>query len=268
MKIGFWSPVSGQAGTTAGMIGVAVRIAACSGNKCILVDCHYQNQRISDYLHKKQYRELGQYQGALGLDALFRYGKTNEINAEQLRSAAVSFMQEQLFLITGTRKNNEKVFYQELHECTNLLMQAAGQFGGYVFFDLEAGNRRETLCVLEHMDQVVVCLPQNPMVIQEYFQKYSLPLSKTYFLLGNYHRDSRFNKNNLKNHFRGFHSYNLGTMSFCSRYGDALCQGEGLRYLLRNINTEKAWRRETILMQELEQIQEQLLQRLEGGGNH
>lgn len=265
MRIGFWSPVSGQAGTTAGMIGVAVKMAASSENKCILVDCHYQNQRLSDYLQKKQYRELGQYQGALGIDALFRYGKANQLSPEQLRSAAVSFMQEQLFLITGTRKNNAEVFYQELKECTNLLMQGAAQFGGHVFFDLEAGNRRETMSMLEQMDQIVVCFPQNPMVIQEYFQKYSLPLSKTYFLLGNYHRDSRFNKKNLRNHFRGLHSYNLGTMSYCSGYGDALCQGEGLRYLLRNISTRKAWQSSTILVQELEQIQNHLLQRFQGG---
>lgn len=229
----------------------------------MLIDCHYHNCRLADYLYKKEYRELGQYRGALGIDALFRYGRSGQLNREQLRSAAISFMQEQLYLIIGTRKNNVQVFYQELKDTAAFLLQAAAEFQGYVFFDLEAGEQRETLSLMEQMDQLVICLPQNPMVIQEYFQKYSLPLSRTYFLLGNYRQESRFNRKNLQNHFRSFHSYNLGTLSYCCSYGDALVRGEGLRYLLKAESRGSTGRKGQGLIRELEQIQNQLIRRLE-----
>lgn len=268
MKVAFWSPVPGQAGVTASAIGVAVTMAAKGERSCVLVDCHYDNHRLSDYLWRYECKELGQYERALGMDALFRYGNAQSVTREQLRAAAISFMQEKLLLITGTRKNNAQLFYGQLQENLASILKAAKELQGYVFFDVESGNRMESLSLLEQMDQIIICMPQNPMVIQEYFRKYSFPLSKIYFLLGNYRKESGFNKRNLQKQFRNFHSYNIGTISYCSTYGDALCRGEGLRYLMRNTNTSQLWKKQSLLMEELEQVQKQLVSRLEGKEKH
>ncbi len=258
----------GQAGTTAALIGTAVRMAADGGYPCMMFDCHYQNQRLSDYLYQKEYRGLGEYEGALGMDALFRYGKAGRLAQEQLRSAAISFLQERLFLIAGTRKSSPESFYQELAGASDDILRAGAGFDGHSLFDLEAGDRRETAGMLEGMDLIVVCFPQNPMIIREYFQKYSIPLSKCYFLLGNYDRRSRFNERNLRSHFRGFHSYNLGRLSHCTGYGDALCRQDGLRYLLRNLKKERLQKDADAMFRDLDRIRDQIQRRLDKGGYH
>lgn len=237
MKIAFWSPWPGRAGTTSNMLVSAVMVCAVLKKKIFLLHSHY-----SDTSMEKAVLGRGTGQALfedIGLDSLLRNIKLSELSKNLMEDSVISLLNNRFNILPGTDKGCEELFETEMEKVIPVILNTAVKYYDLVFMDLVSGGGKISKIMLEEADFVMVNLTQDTNDIDEYFVQYHMPIDKTLFLIGRYNRNSRYNVNNLERsypcirHRTAVIPYNVGFM-------DAFTEGKLIRFTMKNLVSSRS----------------------------
>lgn len=235
MKIAFWSPVHGQTGTTSNMIAIATVAVIQHDVKALLVQTHFCLNNLE--------RSLIGYQRDkdslidIGVDELARSPKLVNLDRETIYNCSVNAFNN-LHLLPGTLREHREDYEKSTGTKLTRIITAAEKYYDIVFVDTNAGNSKITMDILNAADLIVVNLSQNVFVIDKYLEDYKLDPKKTFYLIGDYEKDSRYNLFNLKSKYEIFKK-NTGVIPHSVLYKDAHSSENALRFIRANIDCKK-----------------------------
>lgn len=235
MKIGFWSPCAGTAGASSAAMTFSVLLSKMHNLDCLLM------QSSSNKLNNLQRPLLGRVDGEdaqmwlsdIGIDAIMRHVGSGDRSAATIADCCVK-INEKLMFVPPTRRTKE-IYEGDFSRYTDIIPSLLDNYHTVSVFDIEAGFSGLSLKLLRNMDIVVVCLPQNPVVIEEYMENASVfPTEKVLYLFGRYDEDSVFNKANLCKLYK-LPKNKCMVMPYCTEYLDACNQSSIRTFLERYI---------------------------------
>ncbi len=232
MKIAFWSPVPGQAGTTGNMLAVAVMSSMILKKNTLLLHNHFGDKSLEKaVLGKDTGTELFEN---IGLDSLIRNIKISELSHDIIHNSSLSLYNNRLHILPGTTKENRHLYETELSLTLPAILRSADKFYDMVFLDMVSGYEENSKKYREECDLIVVNLTQNRNMINDYFLKYHLPEEKTIYLIGKYNPNSRYNLTNLE---RCFHMLKnkTGIIPYNVEFMDAAIDGKIMNYFIKTI---------------------------------
>lgn len=243
MKIAFWSPVHGQAGTTSNILATAMIAGMVYRNKCILAQTHFNFNNLEAPLvgSNSKNEASSDYFRDVGLDALVRSFKAAKLNNEVLENCCISLPNTNVSLLPGTAKSNKESYEYEMDIVLLNLLRTIEEFSGIVFVDLSSGRHPLSLKIMADSDLIVVNLSQNMGIVDAYFTHYKeLIQGKVFYLFGNYDGNSKYNINNIRRRYRkDITSTNSGVIPYNTSYLDAQCDGKVNVFLKNNLECSK-----------------------------
>ncbi len=232
MKVAFWSPVPGQAGTTGNMLAAAVMSCLILKKNILLLQNHFRDKSLEKAV-------LGKAAGMdlfenIGLDSLSRNIKISELSKDIISNSSISLYNNRIHIIPGTTRENKYLFETELSLTFTAILNSVNKFYDIVFMDLVSGPAEMSKRSKEEADLIVVNLSQNKNMIDDYFSRYHLPEEKTVYLIGKYNDKSRYNLTNLE---RSYHSLKnkTGVIPYNVDFMDAMIGGKLMSYLIKNM---------------------------------
>lgn len=250
MKVVYWSPVHGQAGTTSNMLANAIMTGIQYKKKCLLMHTHFKLNNLEAPLvgcNTKNADKSGYFLD-VGLDSLIRSFKASKLGEEDLINCCISIPNTNISLLPGTCKNNEASFSYEMDSVIINLLRAMEDLVDIVFIDVCSGNHPLSRKIINDADLVVVNLSQNIGLIDSYFtnvQNQILLLEnpkrhKLFYLIGNYDDNSKYNMRNIRRRHRKAIKYsNSGIIPYNTAYHDALCDGSVVDFIKENLGCGK-----------------------------
>ncbi len=232
LKIAFWSPVPGQSGVTSNMLAVAVMSSMILKKSTLLLHNHFYDKSLERAVFGK---DTGIDMFAdIGLDSLSRNIKISELNEDIINNSSISLYNNRIHILPGTTKENKNLFESELSQNLPSIINSINKFYDLVFMDLVPGSEATSKRMKEDADLIVVNLPQNKNVIDDYLSKYHLPKDKTVYLIGKYNGNSRYNLTNLE---RSYHCLKNKTavIPYNVEFMDALIDGKLMNYTMKNM---------------------------------
>lgn len=197
----FWSPVAGQAGTTTNLIA----IASCLGMEYsarVLLLGHVQSEYATvarafftlSVMSERHTRDAG-------IDALLRLLQNRKLEHGMLRDYAMPLLQDRLDLLPGSLKSDD--LFQDASQTRFIpLLDMAKRAYDLVLIDGGSGKGANRLW--DAADVLVICLPQNRLLLERFFQSSKFALlreRKTLFVIGQYDLHSRLSAKNLMRQF-------------------------------------------------------------------
>ncbi|KAB3525456.1 P-loop NTPase family protein [Alkaliphilus serpentinus] len=238
MLISFWSTVNGQTATTTNTIAIALMTALEYRFKILLTHNHFERSTLETSLFEGRYiqserRDLSD----IGIDALSRFIKFNKIDKENFSNYATTILKNRMDVLFGTNKTNRGLFNSELEAVIDIFLTSARDYYDLIFFDLAAGENRLSNSILEASDLIIVNLNQNLNLIEDFFNKHPISLSKAFFLIGIYDKDSRYNLKVLKRKYKELK--NSAVVPYNREFADSCNEGRAVEFLLRNLEAPK-----------------------------
>ncbi len=232
MIIAFWSPVPGQSGTTSNMLAAAVMSAMILKKRTFLLQSHLSDRGLEKALLGKE--ADGEMFENIGLDSLSRNIKVSELNEEVIHASSLSLYNNRLHLLPGTAKENKNLFEEDMTAALPAILKSVNKVYELLFIDTVPGPDKISKKIKEEADLIVVTFPQNKNIIDNYFSRYHHPEQKTVYLIGNYNRNSRYNRINLE---RSYHSLKNKTavIPYNAEYMDAMTDGRTIPYIVKNM---------------------------------
>lgn len=186
-------------------------------------------------------KETSEYFMDVGLDALIRNYKAGKLDDDIIENCCISLPNTGIHLLPGTCKSNRESFEYEMNSVFVNLISVIEELGHIIFIDVSSGDNLITEKTIDVSDVVVINLSQNISIMDDFFKKYNkLIPRKTFYLIGNYDKNSKYNINNIR---RRYHKYinlsNSGVIPYHTKYLDALCDGKVIEYLLENLSCDK-----------------------------
>ncbi len=225
----FWSPVTGQSGTTSNLLVIAMMMAFVKKSKVLVINLQPANYSMERALLSTRYME--QMEG-IGIDMLIRSLIINELNEETIKNASLNFFGEQLHIVPGTTKDL-LTFRRDILNLFPAILKKVDKLYDFVFVDAPSGFNDELQMLLYESDRMVINLPQYKPVIDDYFNGQPITENKSLYLIGKYDRNSRYNLKNLgrsipymKNKITAI-PHNIG-------YLDSLSDAEVIKFLQKN----------------------------------
>jgi cellulose biosynthesis protein BcsQ len=138
-----------------------------------------------------------------------------------------------LLLYLPIVQEREEIFERDLCQVLIPLLEGMGEVSDIVLIDTVDMSKESTQKILEAADVIVVNLGQDMNVIENYFQSHKLLISKTVFLIGNYHSNSRIN---LKNISRKYHinRNQIAVIPNNIEFQEALSYGKVVEFMICN----------------------------------
>ncbi|MGN0243129.1 MAG: hypothetical protein ACI4CT_03595 [Lachnospiraceae bacterium] len=233
MKIACWSPYSFAGAVSSNLLSLACSLAL-NEERCWIMDMNCGHLSVAGYIDKNEFHGETSFRQTVGLDALIRYVKSQELDAGLLRSCAFSYLREYCLVIPGENGAERLHYDEEKQRVCDVIREIPIEEDEWLFLDLPSGKHSILFSCIEYLDLIVVCLPQNPNLIREFFQVNSIPLSKLLFLISSYQKDSCYSIRNMLHRFRAFRSYNVGVIPYSIQWHDALCNRNALSFFLKN----------------------------------
>ena len=196
-----WSPLHGQARTTASMCAVALGMHSITGGKICLTSTQYNMSDLEGMFDNRQSAERKQllYKAA-GLNALVTNIKRTALSSEDVEDCAMSTLVPDIDLFPGIEfskgisntNETDELVYQII---TNYIKPCYD----WTFVDLAAGGGTQSMRFVQAADVVVVTLSQNKAVWDSYCREYPSILNKenVFYLLGGAKPDSVCSVHNL-----------------------------------------------------------------------
>ncbi|NLZ82582.1 MAG: hypothetical protein GX915_02845 [Clostridiales bacterium] len=243
MKIVYWSPYHGQAGTTSNMLINGVLSSILYKQKSILTHTHFTLNNLELPLvgsNAKNIDSRGYFQD-VGIDALIRNYKSAILTQEDLYNCCISIPNTSLSLLPGTSKNNEVSFEYEMNKVLINILKSIEGMSDIVFIDVCSGNNPISLKIIEDSDITIVNLSQNQEVIYSYFSTYKdIHHGKQFYLLGNYDANSRYNLSNIRRRYHKFiKPNNSGVIPHNTGFLDSLNDGKVVEFIRDNISADR-----------------------------
>lgn len=252
MKVVYWSPIHGQAGTTSNMLANALITGIQYKKKCLLMHTHFKLNNLEAPLvgcNTKNADSSGFFLD-VGLDSLVRSFKAARLGEEDLNNCCISIPNTSISLLPGTCKNNEASFAYEMDMVIINLLRTIEELVDIVFIDVCSGEHPLSRKIMEDSDVIVVNLSQNIGLLEDFLsreQNQLLPLDnqkrkhqKLFFLIGNYDDNSKYNINNIRRRHRKVMKHNnSGTIPYNTAFHDALCDGTVVDFFKENLRCGK-----------------------------
>ncbi len=243
MKIVFWSPMHGQAGTTSNILAVALIAGIKYGKKAVLTQTQFNLNNLEAPIiganpHSKDSKD---YFREVGLDTLIRCFKASKLDLETLTNCCIAIENTNILLLPGTTKSIKEAFEHELEMVTTNLLHSVEDLCQIVFIDICSGENGLSKKIMEEADLVVVNLSQNISIIDQFLKQYEYHMpKKVFYLFGRYDCNSKYNINNIR---RKYHKYitsnNSGVIPYHTGYMDAQIDGRVVEYIRSKINDTK-----------------------------
>jgi len=173
----------------------------------------------------------------IGIDELARSPKLANLDKETIYNCSINALKN-LHLLPGTLRHRED-YERSTAPKLNRIVTSAEKFYDIIFIDTNAGNSQTSMDMLHAADLIVVNLSQNIFVIDKYFEDYNFDPDKTFYLIGDYEKDSKYNLFNLKSKYEFFNNKNIGVIPHCVFYKDAQSSENALRFIRSNIDCNK-----------------------------
>ena len=204
MKVAFWG-TERESGTTSNLMALASYIACHSKRQVAMLQLEKENRGLADYYSTREstlVKEKNDYFVLEGLDYLLSVGKKRELTSKLVAENMESLIEEHLYCLTaGNRKLND--YYPE--ETNRVMQQIITLLDKEVDFTfIDCGNRMDdwTMQMMREADLVVVNLKQTAEAFDKFFLQHRNLAPKVIYLVGNYRKESVYNKRNLQRIYR------------------------------------------------------------------
>lgn len=182
--VAFWSPLHGQAKVSTNTCLVSIYASLKKEKKCLVIDSQFTFGRLQELICPN---------AEDGISQIFTYAQSNNLSEDNLKMHVTSVVENKLYLLGSTK---QKMVNDKLSECLPSILSVSNNCYDYVIIDTNAGVRDNiTSTILHSADLVVVNLPQEDYVLENFFKKaegyYHPALNGTDYvcLIGNYHDD-------------------------------------------------------------------------------
>ncbi|ALS25013.1 MULTISPECIES: ParA family protein [Paenibacillus] len=233
----FWSPISGQAGTTSNLIASAALLGLEYSSRLLLLG-HLQSEYAAierGFYPRRTWMNKADVSSDVGIDALLRLLQNRKLEPKLLRDYTLPLLAERLDILPGSNKPDVS-FVSSAQDWLVPLLELTKRAYDLVLLDGGSGNLSVwTQALLCQADLLVACLPQNMLKLEQAFSLVEAQLQsnrKHLLVFGQYDPRSALTVQNIK---RQFHRrepaypivHNTGWL-------DATQQGEAVRFLFRN----------------------------------
>ena len=205
MKFAFWSNVHGKSGVTSNLACISIMSVLLNRRKSILLENHISINNLEQILNESMLNEVVREYDLyyrMGIEQLIRqihsgYGLDNAV-----KSSSLSFMDNSIYYLPQNYQMNQEVLDYELNTVIYSLFQLLESVGEDIYIDTEVNCNLSSKIILEEADLVVVNLPQNPYVLEDFFEKYNAIAKKAVYLIGNYNPESKYNSKYILHKYR------------------------------------------------------------------
>lgn len=203
MKIVFWSEEE-KSGTTSNMLAAASYLAAKYSFRSVMIDmglkCSHLEQSFSGTDESRYVNEACSYYVPQGLDYLLSVGKRKKLTEKQVFDSMRMVMEDRLYCLTF--KEDMIRNPEEVRLVLGQVIALADQTMDFSFIDCGCRRDQDTMQLLTQADLVVANFKQSPRQLDAFFLNYSGVLEKVVYFIGNYQKDSAYNKKNIHRIYR------------------------------------------------------------------
>ena len=243
MKILYWSPVHGQAGTTSNILASSLIAGMEYKKKVLLTQTHfnYNNLEAPIVGSNSSNKALRNYFREVGIDALVRCYKAARLDFETIENCCISLENTNMMLLPGTLKSNRESFEYEMENVMLGLLRAIENVCGLVMVDISSGSNNLSKNLILDADLTIVNLSQNMTVSDLYFNSFAEKMTdKVFYLFGSYDCKSKYNISNIRRKYpKVIKSNNSGVIPYCTGFLDAQCDGRVVEFIRDNLRCKK-----------------------------
>lgn len=259
----FWSPISGQAGTTSNLIAAAALLGLEYSSRLLLLG-HLQSEYAAierGFYPRRTWMSKADIPSDVGIDALLRLLQNRKLEPKLLRDYTLPLLAERLDILPGSNKPDAS-FVSAAQDWLGPLLELTRRAYDLVLVDGGSGNVSAwTRGLLRQADLLVVCLPQNILKLEQAFPLVEAQLlfnRKLLLVFGQYdHRSSLTIKNVMRQFYRREPAYpivhNTGWL-------DAAQQGDAIHFLFRNRKVPRD-HENSLFMQQVRTLAQAIVQR-------
>lgn len=242
MKIAFWSNVSGKNGVTSNLACISVIGAIEHKIKSILIENHFNINNLESAFTSKRNNELVRedtyYFSHVGVDNLMKRLHSKASGCNVIKGASVNFLNKRIYYIPQSTIRMKDVFDQEFNQIIYPLLSTIDEFTDVAFIDTTNCDSMTSKIILEEVDLVVVNLSQDSLIINHFFENYSSLISKAFFIIGSYNKDSKYNLQNISRKYH-IEKENIAVIPYNVELRDSLSEGAIVEFLSRNFNCRR-----------------------------
>ncbi len=163
-----WSPVHGQAATTSNVAALAAHFALTYTHKALITHTQLTYSTLES-LFRKEMTNLRGFDS--GIEALERLAKSSLLKADAVRDYTERVYKDRLDLLGGTQNQS-----LETPLLLEMILSVAEDAYDLVWIDAHSGTRSNTSKrLLSNADLVIVNLPQNRYVLDQFFSGDGFP---------------------------------------------------------------------------------------------
>ncbi|MFF3924044.1 MinD/ParA family ATP-binding protein [Paenibacillus lactis] len=233
----FWSPVSGQAGTTSNLIAAAALLGLEYSSRLLLLG-HLQSEYAAierGFYPRRSWTSKADVSSDVGSDALLRLLQNRKLEPKLLRNYTLPLLAERLDILPGSNKPDVS-FVSSAQDWFGSLLELTRRAYDLVLLDGGSGDVSEwTRGLLRLADLLVVCLPQNILKLEQAFPLLEAQLLSNRKLLLVFGQVDPRSSLTIKNIMRQFYRrepaypivHNTGWL-------DAVQHGDAIHFLFRN----------------------------------
>lgn len=240
-----------KSGTTSNMVAVATRLSVKEQKKIILLQLGDKKETLETAFYKswenQRLRENCAYFLAEGLDYLLQ---KNTVKLEEIQKVLKEFIPGVLYYFPMGEREIILQNPRQYRIFLGRVVEKLEQMADYVFIDCGALEIKEIEFLKKKEDLTVINLKQTSESFDAFFLKQYHAAQKFFYLVGNYHFDSVYNKKNLYRMYR-IPQGRFGVIPYNPQFQYACQRGQLWRYLsdshslLPDLERDKAFRRET-----------------------
>lgn len=243
MRIAFWSPYHGQAGTTSNILAVSLIAGMVNKKNVILTQTQFDMNNLEAPLvgvNSKNKESIEYFRGT-GLDTLLRSYKASPLSHEDIENCCISFEGTNVRLLPGSSKANRTHFEAEMEASINGLFSNIEKHYDILLIDVSSGINNLSMKIIKDCDLLVVNLSQNIGIVDDYL---SHPVQnvngEVFYLLGNYDYNSKYNLSSIRRRFfKHIKRNNSGVIPYNTSYMDAQNDGTVINFFRNNLKTTK-----------------------------
>lgn len=239
MKIAFWSPVHGQAGTSSNIMGMALCAGMLYRKSSILMQTHFGMNNLEAPLvgSNTKSKASSEYFRDVGLDALVRNFKSSRLSQEMLYNCCITLLGTNVSLLPGTAKNNIKAYEHEMEQVLLPLLKTMEDFTQLLLIDVNSGYHPIALKILGACELKVINLSQNMDILEAYLSNIPIQLgANVFYLFGNYDENSKYNIHNLRRrYFKHITASNSAVIPYHTHYRDSQSDGKVVEFIKSNL---------------------------------
>jgi len=259
----FWSPVSGQAGTTSNLIAAAALLGLEYSSRLLLLG-HLQSEYAAierGFYPRRTWMSKADASSDVGIDALLRLLQNRKLEPKLLRNYTLPLLAERLDILPGSNKPDAS-FVSSAQEWLAPLLELTRRAYDLVLLDGGSGDVSEwTRGLLRLADLLVVCLPQNILKLEQAFPLVEAQLLSNRKLLLVFGQVDPRSSLTIKNVMRQFYRrepaypivHNTGWL-------DAVQHGDAVHFLFRNRKVSRD-HENSLFMQQVRALAQAIIRR-------